>query len=41
MDYTAAVVGNVFERRADIRRGVKIIWEAPILRHFTLKLERL
>jgi tryptophanase len=41
MDYTAAVVRNVFERRDDIRRGVKIGWEAPILRHFTLKLERL
>jgi tryptophanase len=40
MDYTAAVVRNVFERRAEIKRGVKIIWEAPIMRHFTLKLER-
>jgi tryptophanase len=40
MDYVAAVVRNLFERRAEIRRGVKIKWEAPIMRHFTIKLER-
>jgi tryptophanase len=40
MDYVAAVVNNVFERRADINNGVKILWEAPIMRHFTVKLER-
>ena len=41
MDYVAAVVRNVFERRDQIKRGVKINWEAPIMRHFTVKLERL
>jgi tryptophanase len=41
MDYVAAVVKNVFERRNQIKRGVKIRWEAPIMRHFTVKLERL
>jgi tryptophanase len=41
MDYVASVVSNVFERRDEIRRGVKIIWEANILRHFTIRLERL
>jgi tryptophanase len=40
MDYVAAVVNNVFERRAGITNGVKIFWEAPIMRHFTIKLER-
>lgn len=40
MDYVAAVVNNVYERRADITKGVKILWEAPIMRHFTVKLER-
>lgn len=40
MDYTAAVVRNVFDRREQIKRGVKILWEAPILRHFTVRLER-
>jgi tryptophanase len=41
MDYVAAVVRNVFERKDQIKRGVKIIWEAPIMRHFTIKLERI
>jgi tryptophanase len=41
MDYVATVVKNVFERRNQIKRGVKIRWEAPIMRHFTVKLERL
>ena len=41
MDYVASVVSNVFERRDGIRRGVKITWEANILRHFTIRLERL
>ena len=41
MDYVAAVVINVFERKDRINRGVRIIWEAPIMRHFTVKLERL
>ena len=41
MDYVAAVVRNVFERKDQIKRGVKINWEAYIMRHFTVKLERL
>ncbi len=41
MDYVAAAVNNVFERREKIKRGVKIIWEAPIMRHFTIALERI
>jgi tryptophanase len=41
LDYVAAVVRNVFERRAEIKNGLKIKWEAPIMRHFTIKLERL
>jgi len=41
MDYVAAVAGNVFERRNKIKRGVSIKWEASIMRHFTVKLERL
>ncbi|MGD0583910.1 MAG: tryptophanase [Bacteroidales bacterium] len=40
MDYVAAVVGNIYERRMTIRRGLKIVKEAPILRHFTVELER-
>jgi tryptophanase len=41
MDYVASAVSNVFERRDGIRRGVKVAWEANILRHFTIRLERL
>jgi tryptophanase len=41
MDYVAAALKNVFDRRDNISRGVRIKWEAPILRHFTVALERL
>jgi tryptophanase len=41
MDYVAATVRNVFERREQIKKGVKIVWEAPIMRHFTIRLEKL
>jgi tryptophanase len=41
MDYVAAVVKNVFDRREKIKRGVRIKREAPIMRHFTVELERL
>ncbi len=41
MDYVAASLINVFERRKDIKRGYKILTEAPILRHFTVSLEKL
>jgi tryptophanase len=40
IDYVAAVVKNVFDRRKSIKSGVKIGWEAPIMRHFTIKLEK-
>jgi len=39
-DYVAAVVSNVFDRKENIKRGFKIKREAPILRHFTIELER-
>ena len=41
MDVIAAACKNVFDRRNEITRGVKIIKEAPIMRHFTVELERL
>lgn len=40
MDYVAAVLGNVYERRDSIRKGYRIISEAPIMRHFTVELEK-
>ena len=41
MDYVAAALINVFNRRNKIKRGVKIIKEAEVLRHFTVELEKL
>ncbi len=41
MDVVAAALKNVFDRRDTITRGVKITWEAPIMRHFTVQLEKL
>ena len=40
MDYIAATVANVFERRNEITKGLKILTEAPIMRHFTVELDR-
>jgi tryptophanase len=41
MDYIAVAAANLLERRDKIKRGVKIAWEAPIMRHFTIRLEKL
>jgi len=41
MDYVAATLTNVWERRKEITRGLAIKWEAPIMRHFTVELELL
>ncbi|MDR2868108.1 MAG: tryptophanase [Bacteroidales bacterium] len=41
IDVIAVALKNVFDRRESITRGVRIAWEAPIMRHFTVKLERL
>ncbi len=37
----AAALRNIYERREQITRGVKILWEAPLMRHFTVQLARL
>ena len=39
MDVVAVALKNVYDRRDKITRGVKIIREAPIMRHFTAELE--
>lgn len=41
MDVVAAALKNVYDRRDSIKHGVKIAWEAPLMRHFTVQLERL
>lgn len=38
MDYVAAALINVNERAQSIRKGYRIVWEAPIMRHFTVRL---
>lgn len=39
MDVVAVALKNVFDRRDEITRGMRITWEAPLMRHFTVKLE--
>ena len=39
MDVIAVALKNVFDRRHDIKHGVKIVWETELMRHFTVKLE--
>lgn len=34
----AAALKNVYDRRDEIKHGVKIVWEAELMRHFTVKL---
>jgi len=41
MDYIAASLINVYERRNSITSGYRIISEAPIMRHFTVELEKI
>lgn len=38
MDVIAAALKNVYDRRDSIKHGVKIVWEAELMRHFTVKL---
>ena len=41
MDVIAVALKNVFDRRDQIKKGFKILNEAPIMRHFTVELERM
>ena len=41
MDYAAAALINVFNRKNDIKSGYRILYEAPIMRHFTVELEKI
>ncbi len=40
MDVIAVALKNIYDRRDTITRGYKISYEAPILRHFTVELEK-
>jgi tryptophanase len=39
MDYVAECIEEVFQRREKIR-GMKIVHEPPVLRHFTARFDR-
>ncbi len=41
MNVVAAALKNVYDRRHEISRGLRITKEAPLMRHFTVELERL
>ena len=41
MDVIAVALKNVFDRRNEITRGMRIVWETELMRHFTVKLERI
>ena len=41
MDVIAAALKNVYDRRDSIKHGVRITWETELMRHFTVKLERI
>ena len=41
MRYIAAVLKKIYDSRDQAKRGYRIIDEAPIMRHFTVKLEKL
>ena len=40
MDVIAVALKNVFDRKDQITKGYKIISEAPIMRHFTVELDK-
>ena len=40
VDVVANSLINLYQRREKITNGLKITWEAPIIRHFTVKLAR-
>jgi len=40
MEYVAACLKNIYDRRDTIKKGYRIVSEAPIMRHFTVELEK-
>ena len=41
LDYVAAALQNIFQRRKAITSGYRITYEAPLMRHFTVELEKI
>ncbi len=40
MEYIAVAIKNVYDTRHEAEHGYQIRWEAPIMRHFTVELEK-
>jgi len=40
MEYIASALEQIYLSRSEAKRGYNIVWEAPIMRHFTVKLEK-
>ncbi|MDR1707667.1 MAG: tryptophanase [Prevotella sp.] len=40
MNVVAVALKNIYDRRESITKGVKIVWETELLRHFTVELGR-
>ncbi|MBT4904586.1 MAG: tryptophanase [Flavobacteriaceae bacterium] len=41
MEYVAVAIKKVFDSRDEAKSGYSIKWEAPIMRHFTVELEKI
>ncbi len=41
MDYIAVVLKNIYDTRKEAKHGYRIIEEAPIMRHFTVQMEKI
>jgi len=41
MDLVAVALKNIFDKRNTIKHGFRIVREAPIMRHFTVELEKI
>jgi tryptophanase len=41
MDFVAVALKNIWDKRHAINSGYRITYEAPIMRHFTVKLEKI
>ena len=41
MDYIAVALKNIYDSRSEAKSGYKIIDEAPIMRHFTVKFDKI
>ncbi|MBB4035189.1 tryptophanase [Dysgonomonas hofstadii] len=41
MNVVAAALKNIYDRRENITKGLEIIWESELLRHFTVEMKRI